>query len=168
MARSGDVVILTTVVAAGAVAYLLARHYAGAIRSTKYRDLFESVAKKYGHDADLLQAIAAKENPAQDPLAVGAVNTNGTRDYGLMQVNEKTGAQYGYTIADLKVPANNVNAAGMLLRDNKKALGTKASVWTLVSSYNAGASRVLQSGIINWPYVNAVLSNLNLIKLGRA
>ena len=53
-------------------------------------DHFAKYAKDYKINKTYLKAICKYENPRQDPKLVSKPNKNGSRDYGLCQVNERT------------------------------------------------------------------------------
>lgn len=104
----------------------------------KYRNLYEAAGARHGVDPNLLHAIALKES-RESPTAIGAVNTNGTRDYGLMQINDTNFARYGLTAATALDPARSVDAAAQLVRDIMRA-APDFGVCDVFSVYNAGYS----------------------------
>lgn len=56
--------------------------------------------------------IMSKENGAGDPKRVSAPNKNGSRDYGLFQLNDKAqGKRVGYDLEQFKDPETNVRIA---------------------------------------------------------
>lgn len=146
------------------------------------RELFEREAPK-GHpviDPALLQALAWQES-GFNPAAVSAPNTNGTRDYGLLQINAVNFAALGLTPQLALDPVLNVRAAVRHLRerwDAGQARGTVRNVADLVSIYNAGARADggprlavtdakgrASGGYVNASYVNAVVARRALVKV---
>jgi soluble lytic murein transglycosylase-like protein len=135
-----------------------------------YRDHFEAAARLEGQDADVLHALAWRESNFR-PAAVGAVNTNGTRDYGLCQINETNFAWLGLTQATAADPAANTRAAARVL---KAAYARGAvSVADALSIYNAGSRSSAQGGgprrtgdgrYVNEEYVRDVLHKLFWIR----
>src|SRR6266702_7580831 len=82
---------------------------------TTYDDIFDKAARDIDADPNMLRAIAKVESNL-NPDAISPLNKNGTRDYGLMQVNEKTGMTFGVTdTSQLLNPDTNVNIASQLL-----------------------------------------------------
>lgn len=77
--------------------------------------LFEKYGQEYGVPAALLRTIAGKES-SFNPNAVGATNSNGTTDYGLMQHNSRFHKERGIT--DWRDPEQSVKAAAALLKAN--------------------------------------------------
>jgi soluble lytic murein transglycosylase-like protein len=60
-------------------------------REKRYMPLADAVSARLGLDPNILRAIIARESN-WTPEAVGKPNRDGTRDYGLVQLNEKTAA----------------------------------------------------------------------------
>lgn len=155
---ASDLAITATVTVAAAA--LLSRDY----RETPFDALFESEAKRTGVPSDLLRAIARQESTF-NAGAVSPVNRNGTRDYGLMQVNEATARAMGRDVGLLLVPAYNVAVAADYLRAIKRELGPLWSEWTWVAAYNAGSPAIRARGVFNVAYASAVTWHLNLYRL---
>jgi soluble lytic murein transglycosylase-like protein len=130
--------------------------------ASKYQDLFSRYSEKFNVDAALLKAIARKES-AFNPNATHT-NLNGTRDYGIMQVNEKTFQHYGVNDGYL-VPSTNIRIAANLLADIRNELGAKFSIFSWIASYNLGSPKVLKDGITNPGYVGEVYLYYTLYKL---
>lgn len=100
-----------------------------------YRGLFQRLAQQYGLDENLLHALAWQES-GLNPTAVSAPNSNGTRDYGLLQINERNFASLGLTAVSALDPERNADAAARLLADlHRRGL----SFFEVISAYNAGA-----------------------------
>jgi len=95
---------------------------------------FSEAGEYYGISPNLLKAIAYVES-RYDPEAVG-VNANGSRDYGLMQVNsfwsDAFGRHWPSVIGD---PCYNVMAGAWILRQCIERFGP---VWEAVGCYHTG------------------------------
>lgn len=132
-----------------------------------YEDLFKSAGDRFKIDPNLLAAIARVESNF-NAKAIGPVNTNGTRDYGIMQINERTAQQYGYDPASLvDNVGDSLTVAARYIVDVEHALGSALTHATLVSAYNEGVGNVLSRGIINAAYVSSVTYHWTLYTLGR-
>jgi soluble lytic murein transglycosylase-like protein len=154
-------VLLTLAAASVGVGFIVANH----IR-TPFDHLFDEAGKKYAIDPNLLRAIARKES-GMSPSAVSPLNKNGTRDIGLMQINETTADSLKVPRTKLPDPAVSIDTAARLLVSLRKELGAKLTLHTLVASYNAGAPAIKARGIFNPLYVADVLQHHQLYTLGR-
>ena len=130
----------------------------------RYRPHLEHAADAENQDADVLHALAWQESNFR-PAAVGAANRNGTRDYGLMQINESNFAWLGLSQANVFDPAVNARAAAKVLRA-AYAQGAR-SVADALSIYNAGSAgrgagprKTTDGRYVNEEYVRSVLSRL--------
>lgn len=97
-----------------------------------HRVLFVEEAARVGLAPEILMALAAHESNGQADAA-GPVNENGTRDYGLMQVN---GSNYEGDPADLYDPAVNVPLGADIFA--AAVARTGGDVPWAVSAYNRG------------------------------
>ena len=88
--------------------------------ATTFDPLFERYGKEYDLPPTLLKTLAGKES-SFNPRAVGATNSNGTTDYGLMQHNSRYFKERGIT--DPFDPEQSVAKAAKLLSDNLRASG---------------------------------------------
>lgn len=90
--------------------------------ATPFDSLFAKYEQMYGLPDGVLKATALKENRQMDPKAVGGVNKNGTRDYGLMQHNSSFMKERGLdnSWAD---PERSIEEAAKLWNRNLKAAG---------------------------------------------
>jgi N12 class adenine-specific DNA methylase len=88
--------------------------------ATAFDPLFERYGKQYDLPPTLLKTLAGKES-SFNPKAVGATNSNGSTDYGLMQHNSRYIKERGIT--DWSDPEQSVAAAAKLLRQNLAASG---------------------------------------------
>lgn len=165
--RSGDtargVLTLALVIGVAGAAMVTARR-----RRTPFDALFQARADRYDVPVDMLRAIAVTENAQLAPAAVSPPNRDGTRDYGLMQINEKTAASLGVkNKADLLQPETSIELAADLLARLRKELGSMFNTFTWIAAYNAGAPAIRARGIFNMGYVGTVLYNWQLFSLGR-
>jgi soluble lytic murein transglycosylase-like protein len=118
--------------------------------------LIFTIALEYGLDPSLFFAIVIQENPTLDPLAV-YVNTNGTKDRGLCQLNDS------WFKGDWADPETNIRAACELFQALLATPGM--NTWQAVISYNAGTSWFVHG---NTPprrsieYANAVFARWNV------
>lgn len=141
----------------------------------RYRALFEKYAPPGRRllNADVLHALAWQESNFY-PGAVSPANTNGSRDWGLMQINDANLGALGLTKETALLPEPSIQAAAKLLGQ----LEPKArNVADLVAMYNAGASSsggpklrapadAARAGTyINQPYVNAVTARYALVRI---
>jgi len=132
---------------------------------TPFDALFDATGKKYHLDANLLRAIGRKESSFR--ATATNRNTNGTTDYGVMQINSTNFAKLGLTATSALKAPDNIDAAARLLVAITKELGERASYRTIISAYNVGSPRVLASGIVNEGYVAEVTYHHKLYSLGR-
>lgn len=126
---------------------------------------FKAAAARHDVPFNLLRAIGLHESNFQ-PRAVSGVNSNGTRDYGVMQINNRTAQHYGVGLTSLLDPAVNIDLAGRYMADTRRELGRTWTESRWVSAYNAGSPTVLRSGIVNGDYVVKVLFNKTLFEFG--
>lgn len=97
---------------------------------------FEEAGAYYGMSPVMLRAIQAIENKAGDPQAI-RYNSNGTIDYGLMQINSiwlNEIARYGYTSAHLMDPCLNVVISAWILA---RHLSKHGVTWEAVGRYHS-------------------------------
>jgi soluble lytic murein transglycosylase-like protein len=96
---------------------------------------FEEAAKQYGLNSNLLRSIAGVESRCQ-PAALHQ-NSNGSTDFGLMQVNsfwiDKLGLDPGRLLQD---PCYNVMTGAKILRQCVDRYGY---TWEAVGCYNAAS-----------------------------
>jgi soluble lytic murein transglycosylase-like protein len=135
--------------------------------SVPFEDKFKLTGDRYAIDPNLLIAIAKVESNF-NPAAVSKPNANGTRDYGIMQINEKTAQHYGFDPPSLvDNVGDSLTVAARLLTDVRHELGNAFSHRTLIAAYNAGAPAILARGIFNTVYVSHVAYEWTLYTLGR-
>ena len=95
----------------------------------------QAAAAKHSLNYLLLRSIAEQES-SFNPIAVGG-NTNGSSDFGLMQINSTwlpTLRKYGVSQQDLFNPCINADVGAWILADNFKRMGV---TWDAVGAYNA-------------------------------
>jgi len=145
--------------AAAGLAFAVRNHLA-----TPYDPLFDEMGARYHVPPNLLRAIARVESGFR-PDAVSPENINGTKDYGLMQLNTATLRRVGLSIADAMVPRRNVDAAARLLQSIRGELGERFSSFTWPMAYNVGSD--LHPAIAGEDYARRVLWHWQLYDLGR-
>ena len=146
----------------GIVLYSLYASAKGGTPMADTKDTLVWIAKRIGAEFNLppslLMAIAQKESDL-NPKAVSPNNSNGTRDYGLMQINTSNFNSLGLDFVNVFDPITNMRAAGKLLAEMRNALilaKGRADESELISSYNQGVSAFLQYGMRNLAYVISV------------
>lgn len=108
--------------------------------SAKVEACLQSAAAKHAVSYQLLRAIAEQESSFNPKAGLGkhaSVNTNGTRDYGLMQINSTwlpMLSQYGITMDNIFDPCVNADVGAWILSNNFQRLGF---TWNAVGAYNA-------------------------------
>ncbi|EPW1928160.1 transglycosylase SLT domain-containing protein [Escherichia coli] len=102
-------------------------------------DCWDVAGKRYNIPPSLLKAIAEKESGFKT-TAIN-VNKNGSKDYGIMQINEfhfKRLSEMGYSKEDLiESPCLSILYAAKLLNEFMFKYGRG---WEAVGAYNAGTS----------------------------
>ena len=97
---------------------------------------FEEAAARYNVAPQLVWGISQKENPRQDPSAVN-YNTDGSYDYGLMQINTiqaDTLRKAGIPWEALADPCTNVMAGTYILSMRIQEYGY---TWKAVGAYHS-------------------------------
>jgi soluble lytic murein transglycosylase-like protein len=103
--------------------------------SAEVEACLQAAAAKHGLSYVLLRSIAEQESNF-NPVAVGG-NTNGSQDFGLMQINSTwlpMLSKHGVTKQGLFNPCTNADVGAWILADNFKRLGV---TWEAVGAYNA-------------------------------
>lgn len=99
---------------------------------------FDEAGKVFDINPQLLKAIAYTESRL-DPNAINSANSNGTADYGLMQINSswfKKLADFGVSESSvINEPCVNVHVGAWILAQNMAQSGDG---WLAVGAYNAG------------------------------
>lgn len=132
---------------------------------TPYDSLFDLHGSEYGVDPNLLRAIGRTESGFAN--VVSKPNANGTRDFGVMQINERNFAVLGLNQTTALDPKRNIAAAAKFLAMLRRELGDRDSIFARISSYNVGTPTFLRSGIVNDPYVSRVYWHFTRYQLAR-
>ena len=102
---------------------------------------FMEAAGRYKVPAKLLKAIALVESNNKTD-AINGKNSDGSRDYGLMQINSQHLERlqpYRITAPVLvRDPCTNIHVGAWILAEN--LVTTKGNLWAAVGAYNAGFS----------------------------
>jgi soluble lytic murein transglycosylase-like protein len=113
---------------------------ARAARAAQLAGCFDASGKRWSVDVALLKAIARVESDFY-PQALH-VNTNGSIDFGVMQVNSSHLSrlrQQGITAADLlNDPCLNIDVGTSILADTLRQFGP---TWRAVGAYGAGNAK---------------------------
>lgn len=162
MSRTSQGIALTLLVGTGA-ALVLAKGY----METPFDQLLGDVGKAWNVSPSLLKAIARHES-GFNPKAISGTNKNGTRDYGLMQINERTARAFGVSdVTSLLDPTVNAHLGARLLSALPGELGAISSTQTVIAAYNAGSPAIKTRGVFNLAYVAAVWTHYQLYQLAR-
>jgi len=159
MARAD--LILTLAVSAVAAAALVADY-----ASTPFDAMFDAEDAASGIPGTLLRAIARRESSFR-PSVIGPPNSNGTRDYGLMGINDATAKSVGLDVSQLLDPRYNIHAGAALLLRLRRELGAQFSPQTWVAAYNAGSPAILSRGVFNVAYTSEVSWHWQLYRLAQ-
>lgn len=117
-----------------------------------------ATAQQYGVDPSLALAIAQTES-SFNPSAVSKQNSNGTQDFGLMQINSANFASLGLTSSTALDPQANLNAAMTLLAQYTNQYGDNPQL--IAWAYNAGPGSVASGSVpaSTSGYISTVLAN---------
>jgi len=123
-----------------------------------FKEWADQFGAEYGLDTYLLLGIMRVES-GLNPKIISKLNTNGTRDYGLMQINNNGFVELGVDAESvMRVPVN-IDCACRLLVQKRKYITAhlgKCSDDQLISAYNQGEGNVVKIGIRNRGYVTNV------------
>lgn len=164
--REGDLILITIGLGAIALGITIARYKDELVDDLM--EAFKQSGEKNGVDPLLLRAIQHKENPKR--LRTKVRNKDGSFDYGIMQINEKTFQHY-------KVPENlwledlaGIQVAGQYMADTKKELETagKFDLLNWIASYNIGTPTVIKYGIRGGSYTGEVYFYYTLYRAAAA
>lgn len=121
---------------------------------------FFEAANEYGIDSQLLMAIAEVES-SMNACAV-AVNSDGSEDLGLMQINSwwlPKLAELGVTRQMLFEPCLNTKIAAWILYDSFVRYG---HTWKAVGAYNAGTGKQLKTENNRKVYAKKIADQLSI------
>ncbi len=128
-----------------------------------YEACFKEAAKKHNLPVQWLYAISFTES-SFNPKSKNK-NANGSRDYGLMQINsiwKKEAKRMGYSWHKIKTnPCTNVMFGGHILKANLKR--TK-SISKAIGAYNAGFANTAKAKRLRNKYYQKVRKNRSLAK----
>lgn len=112
---------------------------ASSYSNTEYEDCLIDTAVYYQINPELIDAIIRTESN-HDPLAIH-INTSGSEDVGLMQINTATWMpqirKLGYDRLSLLDPCTNILVGTWILAQEVQRFGY---TWSAVGAYNAGPS----------------------------
>jgi hypothetical protein len=120
------------------------------------QDMIRASAAKYGLPPDVAIAVAQQESRF-NPSAVSAANSNGTRDYGLFQLNTALLSDKGITPDQALDPAVNIDAGVSTLATYWQRYG--GDLPSVLGAYNAGPGAV-SSGNLPSSYITSVMNIL--------
>jgi hypothetical protein len=126
------------------------------LTTSEIQSQITQTALQYGVPPSLALAVAKQES-GFNPNRVSPVNNDGTRDYGVMQLNSNNLAAWGVT--NPLDPTQNINAGvSYLAQLLQQYNGDQASA---LAAYNAGPSKVASGRIppATQSYVAAVMAN---------
>lgn len=130
----------------------------GYSHATTYEACFKSASEKYGVPLKILLAISFTESSFNHKSLNH--NRNGTKDYGLMQINSfwaKHAAGMGYEWSQVKHdPCTNVMFGSRILKDNRRRLGTWEAA---IGAYNAGFAKTAKARKLRARYYKKVMRN---------
>ena len=121
-----------------------------------YKDCLLDAAKHYQISPLLIQAIITTESNSNSRAT--NINTSGSEDVGIMQINSEWLPQiksFGYDRASLFDPCINITVGTWILAQEIQRFGYN---WEAVGAYNAGPSAKRKSRRIS--YAKRVYSNL--------
>lgn len=118
------------------------------------QDMITAAATSAGLPPSVALAVAQQES-SFNPNAVGPVNSNGTRDYGLFQLNTAMLQQLGLSTTQALDPATNINAGVQLLAQYYSQYG--GDLPSVLGAYNAGPGAVA-SGNLPSSYITSVMN----------
>ena len=125
---------------------------------------FSEAAGRYQVPAKLLKAIALVESNNKTD-AINGNNSDGSRDYGLMQINSQHLERlqpYRITAPVLvRDPCTNIHVGAWILAEN--LVTTKGDLWAAVGAYNAGFSTKPKVQRARRHYVSKVRDALNRV-----
>lgn len=120
------------------------------------QDMIRAAAAKYNIPADVALAVAQHESNF-NPTAVSPTNPNGTKDYGVMQLNSATLQQNGLTPDQALDPAVNIDIGVRMLGQYYGQYG--GDLPSVLGAYNAGPGAV-SSGNLPSNYISSVMNIL--------
>lgn len=120
------------------------------------QDMITAAAQKYGLPPSVALAVVQHES-SFNPTIVSPINSNGTRDYGLFQLNTALLSDKGITTDQALDPAVNIDAGVSTLAGYWQKYG--GDLPSVLGAYNAGPGAV-SSGNLPTGYISSVLNIL--------
>ncbi|RYC43349.1 lytic transglycosylase domain-containing protein [Pectobacterium zantedeschiae] len=130
---------------------------------SSFADCWVEAGHRYAIEPELLQAIAIVESG----MNINAINTNsnGTADYGLMQINSThltTLKKFNITTQHLlSDPCHNVMVGAWVLAGNIRQFGY---TWEAVGAYNAGYADTPKHQKLRQKYIQKVAPQYRKLK----
>jgi len=124
-----------------------------------FADCFDDAASYHHVNADVLRAIAWEES--NNRADARRTNTNGSVDYGLMQINSvhlDTLARFGIGTEDLMVACKNVYIAAWHLQRQMAKYG---NTWAAIGAYHSATPALRDA------YASRIAAKLNALKDAR-
>ena len=135
------------------------------VAASAHADCFDRAAARFGHNADLLRAMAEQESNNRAD-AVGPLLADGNRALGKMQINSvhlPELARYGVTRGDLMTDCGSVFVGAWIFARYVAMVGP---TWRAVGIYNTGPASTNYSAQAR--YIAAVRRRLERIERRRA
>lgn len=128
----------------------------GSLQAKSLEACFQEASEKHNVPMNLLLAVSYTESRFKTKARNS--NRNGTRDYGLMQINSlwsKEAHKMGYSWKKIKTnPCTNIMFGSLILKKNHKRLGSwKAAI----GAYNAGFAKSPKAKKRRQRYYNLVM-----------
>ncbi len=130
--------------------------------ASPFDNCFKNASLKYGVEVNIIRAVAVTES-GMKASAKGSLNSDGTYDIGLMQINSSwinELSAYGIDEQMLLDPCVNVDVGTWILSDNIKRYG---KTWNAVGIYNVGTRKDAKGVRLKMEYINRVFSNYSRI-----
>ncbi len=111
----------------------------GSLTPTAHATCWQEASKRYNVPISLLQAIAFVES--SNRARIVALNTNGSMDYGFMQINDfwlPELRKYHIGTAELMDACTSVNVGAWILAQNIQQMGYN---WEAIGAYGAGTKK---------------------------
>jgi len=124
--------------------------------------LIIAISLDVGVPPEFALAIALTENWTLNPRAISPPNRNGTRDKGVMQLNENY-----FHLTRWYCPEENIRAGVQHIRWLMDHPWT-CTFWSVAVAYNAGLSRLQRPPESTLRYACQVISRFNELSGGRA
>ena len=124
--------------------------------------LIIAISLEVGVPPDFVLAIALTENWTLNPRAISPPNSNGTRDKGVMQLNQNY-----FTLERWYCPNENIRAGVKHIRWLMDHPWT-CTFWSVAIAYNAGIGRLQRPPQSTIRYADQVIRKFNELAGGRA